>query len=121
MSFEGCAVFEACADEPVPACLMCGHCCGPYFALYVEEADEKRWLREGRRDILARLAVERDRVRWDQEGPYDSVTGERMERCFYLTGTAGHSGLCMIHHTKPLICRDYPPGSSGICVLYDKD
>jgi len=99
-------------------CHMCGCCCGPYFALYVEEDDERRWESEGRLDILDRLAWERDRVLWDDRGPYNSETGERFERCFFLAGRPDGRALCSIHASKPMICRDYPPGSSDICVLF---
>jgi Fe-S-cluster containining protein len=97
---------------------MCGHCCGPYFALYVEEADERRWEGEGRQDLLDRLEWERWRVRWDEHGPFNSETGERFERCIFLKKGPGGNALCEIHETKPAICRDYPPGSSELCVLF---
>ncbi|HUT55531.1 MAG TPA: YkgJ family cysteine cluster protein [bacterium] len=103
-----------------PACMMCGHCCGPYFALYVDEADEQRWEREGRRDILSRLDWERWHVTCDDDGAYHIDTGERFTRCAFLThGPDGHS-LCAIHDTKPIICRDYPPASSELCALHGK-
>jgi len=99
-------------------CLMCGHCCGPYFALYVEEPDEQRWEQEGREDLLERLEWERWRVVWDDDGPYNSETGERFDRCVFLMRRADGRALCAIHDTKPLICRDYPPGSSEICARF---
>lgn len=103
-----------------PECLMCGHCCGPYFALYVEEGDEKRWHEQGRQDILDRLQFERDRVRWNEQWPYDAVTGEVFEKCHYLIRLPDGRAVCSIHNTKPDICRDYPAGSSEICILHRK-
>jgi len=100
-------------------CLMCGHCCGPYFALYVEECDEARWEGEGRVDILLRLDWERNRVGWDDDGPFNLESGVRFQRCFFLGSGADGRKLCGIHGTKPLICRDYPPGSSELCVLWE--
>jgi Fe-S-cluster containining protein len=102
-------------------CLVCGHCCGPYFALYVEETDEERWESEGEREILERLDWERNHVTWDDDGAYNMKTGERFNRCYFLEKQPDGRSLCGIHHTKPVICRDYPPGSSEICVLYLTD
>ena len=101
-------------------CLRCGNCCGPYFALYVEEVDEKRWQEEGRQDLLDRLEYERQRAGWDKDGPFNMETMERMEKCVFLVRNEEGELVCGIHETKPLICRDYPPGSSEICVLSRK-
>lgn len=101
-------------------CRKCGHCCGPYFALYVDEPDEERWKAEGRSDLLARLDWERDHVIWDEAGPFNCKTGERFEKCVFLERSAEGLALCSIHETKPKICRDYPPGSSELCALFVK-
>jgi Fe-S-cluster containining protein len=101
-------------------CLQCGHCCGPYFSLYVEEADEARWEVEGRRDILERLEWERWHVGWDEAGAYNLETGERFEQCVFRKVEADGRVLCGIHDTKPMICRDYPPGASSICARHDE-
>lgn len=105
-------------DNQNPACRMCGSCCGPYFSLYVEEPDEERWVREGRQDLLDRLDWERNRVRWDQTGPYDAETGARFERCFFRVDLPDGRVICGIHETKPKICWDYPPGSSDLCAIF---
>lgn len=102
---------------PQKNCLQCGHCCGPYFELYVDEVDEDRWEDEGRHDILDRLLRERESVSWDDDGPFNVETKERFTTCFFMDKTEEGRGLCRIHFTKPKICRDYPPGNSGICVL----
>ena len=101
-----------------PPCHRCGRCCGPYFSLYVEEEDEERWAREGRKDILDRLHWEREQVRWDEEGPYNALTGERFASCVYLVRLSAGGGLCGIHSTKPVICSRYPPGSSELCPFH---
>jgi Fe-S-cluster containining protein len=97
---------------------MCGHCCRTSFLLYAGEEDELRWEREGRKDILERLDWERWHVTWDDEGAYHIDTGERFRRCFFLEDRPEKTAVCLIHETKPKICRDYPPGSSDLCVLY---
>ncbi len=104
--------------SPHAECLLCGHCCGPYFSLYVEEEDELRWMREGRQDLLDRLDYERNRVAWGKEGPHDASTGARFEVCVYLEKDSEGRRYCGIHETKPAICRDFPPGSSELCVLF---
>ncbi len=101
-------------------CLMCGSCCGPYFSLYVGETDEEAWAASGRQDLLDILEWERDRVAWDERGPYDSETGERLEKCRFLEKLPDGRALCGIHEAKPKICRDYPPGSSELCALFGK-
>jgi Fe-S-cluster containining protein len=107
-------------DKEDLACLQCGHCCGPYFSLYVDEADEKRWEAEGRKDLLERLDWERWRVGWDEAGAYNMETGERFEKCVFRNLLPDGRVLCGIHETKPLICRDFPPGGSSLCVLFKK-
>jgi Fe-S-cluster containining protein len=102
-------------------CRRCGHCCGPYFALYVGEEDEQRWEREGRQDLLARLEYEREHVRWDDDGPYHDETGDRFERCVFLGPGPDGEWRCGIHAAKPKICRDYPPGSSSLCIQWRRN
>jgi Fe-S-cluster containining protein len=99
-------------------CLRCGHCCGPYFALYVGEEDEQHWEREGRQDLLDRLEYEREHVLWDDAGPYHCDTGERFVRCVFLRDAGGGQFLCGIHWAKPKICREYPPGTSSLCTKW---
>jgi uncharacterized protein len=106
-------------DKKIKPCLQCGNCCGPYFSLYVDEVDEKRWESENRTDLLERLEYERNHVLWKDETPMNSETGEPFEKCVFLTIRADGKALCGIHHTKPKICRDFPPGGSELCVLFD--
>jgi Fe-S-cluster containining protein len=106
------------ANSSAPSCLRCGHCCRTSFLLYVGDEDERRWEAEGRTDVLQRLDWERWHVTWDDDGAYHIDTGERLRRCFFLEASSQDQALCRIHDTKPMICRDYPPGSSDLCVLY---
>lgn len=99
-------------------CRMCGACCGPFFALYVEEDDERRWERDGRKDLLDRLSYERERVRWDRAAPYNCETGETFSRCVFTVVASDGRVICGIHDTKPRICRDYPPESSELCRFF---
>ncbi len=101
-------------------CRLCGHCCGPYFALYVEPEDEARWEAEGRTDLLDRLLYERERTAWRGEEPYNVETGETLTRCVYLTDAPDGTLICSIHDAKPKICRNYPPASSELCALFKK-
>jgi len=99
-------------------CLRCGHCCQPYFSLYVTEEDEARWREEGRQDILERLYWERKHIIWKDDQPINLATGEEERRCYWLKKNPDGTTTCLIHSTKPKICRDYYPGSSELCIQY---
>lgn len=101
-------------------CLRCGHCCKPYFSLYVSEQDEERWQKEGREDILQRLRWERAHIIWKDDQPINLATGEVERRCHWLRKNPDDSYSCAIHLTKPKICKDYTPGSSELCIQYRK-
>ena len=103
---------------PSKVCLQCGHCCQPFFSLYVSDEDETRWRREGREDILTQLRWEREHIVWKDDQPLVLATGEVPRRCRYLEKFPDGATRCAIHVTKPKICRDYTPGGSELCVQY---
>jgi len=105
-------------SSPEKECLRCGHCCQPYFGLYVSEDDEARWRSEQRADILAQLQSEREHIIWKDSQPLNISTGEVARRCHWLTKQPDGTTLCGIHETKPKICKDYTPGGSELCVHY---
>ncbi len=107
-------------NKEVKTCLRCGHCCQPYFSLYVSEEDEERWRREGRQDILERLMWERKHIIWKDDQPINLATGEVERRCYWLRKNPDGTTYCAIHETKPKICRDFQPGSSELCIQYRK-
>jgi Fe-S-cluster containining protein len=99
-------------------CRRCGHCCQPYFSLYVSDDDEQRWQKTGRRDILERLRWEREHIVWKDDQPVNIGTGETARRCTWLQKNPDGTTTCSIHDDKPKICRDYTPGGSELCVQY---
>jgi len=109
---------ESAKSAPKKKCRRCGHCCQPYFSLYVSEEDEARWRRESREDILRQFRFEREHIIWRNDQPVNITTGEVARRCFWLQKLPDGTTLCQIHATKPKICKDYTPGGSELCVQY---
>jgi hydroxymethylpyrimidine pyrophosphatase-like HAD family hydrolase len=109
---------EDAAKIPKKECRRCGHCCQPYFSLYVSDDDEAKWRAERREDILKQLRFEREHIIWKDDQPVNLSTGETERRCHWLKKTPDNTTLCSIHETKPKICNDYTPGGSELCVQY---
>ena len=93
-------------------CLRCGACCHVDMVAYISPEDIQRWEKERRYDILARM---RD-VMWSGDRIVDEF-GVRVTSCVYLKWH-GSSFLCEIYETRPMACRNFIPGSSGLCPLY---
>ena len=102
------------------ACTNCGKCCiNEYYmgSLQVSSEDVKRWMREGRSDILAWV-----NVLGEPEEPWgdlwiSSQTGDEAFRCPFVRKIRGSNRyLCSIYETRPQVCRDYVPWAPGsIC------
>src|SRR5215470_7590213 len=101
-------------------CSRCGKCCttphvpGTFTAT---GEDVKRWIREGRDDILECIDI-----LGPPEDPYadlwySPVTGEDVSRCpFVRKGRNLPTYRCTIYETRPQQCRDYTPFWPGnIC------
>jgi len=73
--------------------------------------------RERRHDIIARLR-END-VMWAGDRIVNRF-GEKVKDCVYLNGD-GTLFSCEIYETRPLICRNFIPGSSALCPQYYRD
>ncbi len=95
-------------------CLRCGTCCHVDMVAWVRPEDIERWQKEGRYDIIARLRE--DRVMWAGDRII-SRSGVRVTRCFYLQ-SRGSRFFCEIYETRPMVCRNYVPGSSELCPQY---
>ncbi len=90
-------------------CLACGLCCELYGdTLAAEEADLERWRREGRSDLLSRVGE--GGALWS-----DPTTREPLAACPFLLHTDLDRALCVIHDTKPGMCRAYPGDGHGSC------
>jgi Fe-S-cluster containining protein len=84
---------------------------------YITPEDIQRWEKEGRNDILARI---RDNgVMWAGDRIINK-SGRKLTTCIYLNWD-GSSLLCEIYETRPLVCRNYIPGSSYLCTQYQRD
>ena len=92
---------------PHRGCLACGICCELYgHELRATGDDLERWNREGRADLLVRVAP--DGRLW-----CDPQTGEILEDCPFLVRLGPDSARCRIHETKPELCRRYPTEVHG--------
>jgi Fe-S-cluster containining protein len=97
-------------------CLRCGNCCHVDMRAYVTETDLFRWGQEGRRDIMSRVLG--DDIIWSGDRMISS-SGKKVKNCIYL-GRDGTTFFCDIYETRPLVCRNYIPGSSELCPSYSK-
>jgi Fe-S-cluster containining protein len=84
---------------------------------YVTPEDMDRWFREGREDILH--IIENEQAVWLGDHFVSSGTGRPIYGCPFLE-MAGRITACSIHATRPGVCRNYGPGSSGICPQWKK-
>ena len=101
-------------------CSRCGECCTRLGAeLTATNDDLDRWIEEGRNDILQYAGI----FEWDDHHTADlwisPTTGEEVRRCpFVRKGRDRPTYKCLIHDTKPEVCRDYKPDYSpgSICI-----
>ncbi|MCE5211270.1 MAG: YkgJ family cysteine cluster protein [Deltaproteobacteria bacterium] len=97
--------------EPLP-CLRCGKCCFVDFTAYAQKEDYDRWNVEDRRDILE--MIEHRHLVWAGDRMVSAETGDYPRVCPFLYNSED-SWICSIYETRPLICREYLPGSSELC------
>jgi Fe-S-cluster containining protein len=79
--------------------------------------DIQRWEKEGRHDIIARLCD--GEVVWAG----DRIIAKNCPKvgvCHYLSWD-GSAFFCQIYETRPAVCRNYRPGSSGLCPQYSDE
>lgn len=99
-------------------CNRCGNCCHVDVAAYVSLDDIERWEKEGRHDIIAH--VRDNDVTWSPGrviNRYGSGIRTCLMSCVYLKWRGGLAS-CEIYETRTKVCRDYIPGSSGLCSRY---
>lgn len=94
------------------SCLCCGKCCFVDLTAYAVQADYDRWRAEGRQDILDK--IENRHMLWAGDRMVSNETGNPPKECPFLENR-GDSWGCSIYETRPLVCRDYQPGSSELC------
>jgi len=101
-------------------CTQCGKCCtNPSYmgTLQASGDDVKRWIREGRTDILEWASIlGRGDDPWADLW-ISPVTGKEAHRCPFVRKLPGQNRYtCRIYETRPQVCRDYTPWAPGtIC------
>ena len=88
-----------------PRCSMCGKCCKAPVVLITKPEDYRRWIRQGRSDILKYASVPPLRgygdfwidIRGSQGSGYCPFI-QKASRCRYM---------CMIQDTKPRVCKEF--------------
>lgn len=90
-------------------CQQCGKCCTKYSSeLTAKAQDIVRWRKEDRRDILKHVRVlESGGVIMGGDIWLNPRTGRKTKSCPFLKKTR-EKFYCLIHSTKPLVCRKYP-------------
>jgi Fe-S-cluster containining protein len=108
---------ESAEDPAMKGCTNCGKCCtsASYMgSLIATGEDVKRWMREGRDDILEWVAV-----MGCMDDPWADLwinanTGVEVGRCPFVRKVRGTNRyLCRIYDTRPQVCRDYIPWAPG--------
>jgi len=99
-------------------CNRCGTCCLAHLFAYVTADDEARWRREGRADILE--VVDAAATFWAGDRIVSRIDGQSAAACPFLIRHDDHCA-CAIYDTRPQVCRDFRPGSSRICPLWQGD
>ncbi|MCK9275022.1 MAG: YkgJ family cysteine cluster protein [Syntrophales bacterium] len=102
--------------EPL-ACLRCGKCCFVDLTAYARESDFERWRSEHRQDILH--IIENRHLLWAGDRLISTRTGMSPQTCPFLEREGGH-WRCSIYETRPLVCREYQPGTSELCPQYHR-
>ncbi|WP_321504503.1 YkgJ family cysteine cluster protein [uncultured Methanoregula sp.] len=105
-------------------CRRCGSCCRAHAGnISATLTDIRRWMREGRKDILIFFFIRKEDgslIRGDVEGyqTMEGVTGiemrnpvnlERFCVCPFLRQETEDRSACSIHETKPRVCFYYTP------------
>ena len=101
--------------EETLSCLQCGKCCFVDLTAYAEPGDFDRWQAENRQDILN--IIEHRHLVWAGDRMISTQTGDYQQECPFLY-SAGNAWRCSIYETRPLVCRNYQPGSSELCPQY---
>jgi Fe-S-cluster containining protein len=98
-------------EKPL-SCLRCGKCCFVDLTAYAQQNDFERWRAENRQDIVH--IIEQRHLIWAGDRMISSETGDSPKECPFLCSD-GSDWLCSIYETRPLVCREYQPGSSELC------
>ena len=95
-------------------CRQCGACCHVDMFAYITDDDIRRWEQENRFDIINHIRG--TEVKWFGDIIL-SGQGIHIQSCTFLNWD-GNAFCCDIYDTRPHVCRNYVPGSSALCPLY---
>ncbi|NLL90722.1 MAG: YkgJ family cysteine cluster protein [Dehalococcoidales bacterium] len=88
-----------------PKCSMCGRCCSAPTVMITKPSDYKRWVEQGRQDILRYATVPPPHGYGDLwRNPRD---GEIITHCPFAQEIENNKYICSIHETKPKVCREF--------------
>ena len=95
------------SDKPNkrPKCSMCGKCCSAPTVMITKPSDYKRWVEQGREDILKYATVPPPHGYGDLWR--DPEDGEVITHCPFAQKIADEKYICTIQETKPKVCREY--------------
>ena len=102
--------------EETLSCLRCGKCCFADLTAYAQKEDFDRWRAAKMQDILN--IIEHRHLIWAGDRMVSTETGDYPRECPFLF-SAGNVWLCSIYETRPLVCREYQPGSSELCPQFE--
>jgi hypothetical protein len=101
----------------VSACDRCyapGACC-KRFSLGSDRNGWSNWVGDGQK-----VLIDNDLpfVIVDSYGPFTDSDGCEYEVNFYGCPKLGADGRCTIYDSRPKLCRDFTPLSTGLCVHF---
>lgn len=113
-------------DEPdkLPRCSQCGLCCRAPVVLITKPSDYKRWVKQGRDDILKYASV--PPVKGYGDFWMDIQGTEESVFCPFIRKTGEDTYTCSIQDTKPEVCKrfycewSYDSGKKGIPFRTDR-
>ncbi|MEE8413516.1 MAG: YkgJ family cysteine cluster protein [Dehalococcoidales bacterium] len=101
-----------------PRWSMCGECCRAPVIMVTKPADYRRWIRQGRSDIL-HYASEPPSQGYGDLG-VDIRASEWSDHCPFIQKTGDCQHICTIYDTRPKVCKQfrcewaYGAGKKGI-------
>jgi Fe-S-cluster containining protein len=88
-----------------PKCSMCGKYYSAPALMITKPSDYKRWVEQGREDILQYASVPPPQGYGDLWR--DPENGEAITHCPFAQEIENNKYICTIHDTKPKVCREY--------------
>lgn len=88
-----------------PECSRCGECCRAPVVLITKPSDFRRWIEQGRNDILKYAS--RPPLRGYGDFWMDIRKTDDAAYCPFIGKTGDGEFTCTIHDTKPKVCREF--------------